>query len=151
MALAFAKDTEVEPSDTRAEIEKVLKRVGAKRFGFVHDDDQAQIAFEHQRHRYRFTVAVPREADVMNLPDGSPRQYRHIANARAQLERTRWRTLLLGIKARMAEIECGIATFEQAFLAETILGDGRTVYETVVPELDRLEPGPLLRLLGGPA
>jgi hypothetical protein len=150
MALAFAKETEVEPETTRAEIEKILKKVGCTKFAFMVDEHAAQIAFQHGKFTYRFAVRVPTESDVLNYPSGGPRSYRHIPSARAQLERTRWRTLLLGIRARMAEVECGILTFAEAFFPATVLRTGQTVFEAMAPELERLEPGPLLKLLAAP-
>lgn len=131
MPLNFAAETEVSPENSRAEIERLLKKVGAKRFGFMVDDEAAQIAFEFGDRRYRFRVDVPDMAHVYvrTLPQGGTRDYRHQPAARDRLERMRWRTLVLGIKARLAEVEVGVATFADAFLPHTLLPSGRTVAE----------------------
>lgn len=131
MPLNFAAETDVSPGNSRAEIERLLKKVGARRFGFVIDDDSAQIAFEVDGRRYRFRVDMPGmdHPYVMLLPQGGARDFRHQPAARDKLERMRWRTLVLGIKARLAEVEVGVATFADAFLPHTILPSGRTVAE----------------------
>jgi hypothetical protein len=129
MALAFAAETTVEPEDTRAEIERVLKKAKADTFGFIQSKANAQVAFECNGRRYRFEIEVPTAHDVRYLPDGSPRQQRHLAGARAQLERMRWRVLFHVIKAKLAAVEVGVLTFEQAFLAHALMPSGRTVWE----------------------
>jgi hypothetical protein len=56
-----------------------------------------------------------------------------IAKAVAQEERTRWRSLLLVIKAKLEAIESGIASFEDEFLAHTLLPNQQTVAQHVGP------------------
>ena len=55
-----------------------------------------------------------------------------------QAQRQRWRALLLVIKAKLEAIEAGIATFEDEFLAYTMLPSGETVGEWVSPQLDKV-------------
>ena len=53
-----------------------------------------------------------------------------------QAQRSRWRALLLVIKAKLEAIDAGIATFEDEFLAYTMLPGGETVGEWIAPQLD---------------
>lgn len=151
MALNFAAETEVSPENSRAEIERLLKKVGAKRFGFVVDEGEAQIAFEVGDRRYRFRVEVPslNHPYVRQLPNGGARDLRHQPAARDRLERMRWRTLVLGIKARLAEVEVGVSTFHTAFLAETLLPSGRTVAEEAQASIALAYQGRNVPLLPG--
>jgi hypothetical protein len=56
--------------------------------------------------------------------------------------RSRWRALLLCIKAKLEACAVGITTFDSEFLAHIVTGDGRTVAERIVPQLTN--GGPLL-------
>jgi len=131
MPLNFAAETEVSQAQSRVEIEHLFSKVGAKRFGFIHDEDESQIAFEVGERRYRFRVAIPdiNHPYVAQQPGGKPRPHHMREVVRERLARIRWRTLALGIKARLAEVEVGVTTMEAAFLAETLLPSGRTVAE----------------------
>lgn len=151
MPLNFAAETEVTPENSRAEIERLLKKVGAKRFGFVVDEGEAQIAFEVGDRRYRFRVEVPalNHPYVRQLPQGGARDLRYQPAARERLERMRWRTLVLGIKARLAEVEVGVATFADVFLPHTILPSGRTVAEETAEPIRLAYQGRSVPLLPG--
>jgi len=53
-----------------------------------------------------------------------------------QQQRSRWRALLLVIKAKLEAIDIGILTLEDAFLAETMLPDRQTVAECMAPQIE---------------
>jgi hypothetical protein len=50
--------------------------------------------------------------------------------------RQRWRALALVIKAKLEAIETGIASFEDEFLAYTMLPSGETVGAWLAPQMD---------------
>lgn len=131
MTYRFAAVTEVPPERSRAEIEALLRKAGCERFGLMQAPGRATLAVELGDRRFRFEVRVPaiHDPEVALLPDGTPRQQRHLRAARDQIERTRWRTLLLAIKAQLAMVEAGLADFQHAFLAHLLLPSGRTVAE----------------------
>jgi hypothetical protein len=54
----------------------------------------------------------------------------------AQQIRSRWRALLLVIKAKLEAVDIGILTAEDAFMAETILPDRQTVAEYMRPHIE---------------
>lgn len=118
--MVYAADTKVPVERTRGEIEKLLLTRGASQFVAGWDGSAAMIAFVLER-QYRFTIPIPRDA-----PKGM---------TVSQLERSRWRTLLLVIKAKLESVDCGLTTFEQEFLANVVLPDGTTVYENVAPKI----------------
>src|ERR1700723_2772498 len=74
----------------------------------------AMVAFEHA-HRH-IKIIVP-------LPTGDGEKDK-------QLARQRWRALLLVIKAKLESVESGIETLEEAFYANIVMPDGRTIYES---------------------
>ena len=49
--------------------------------------------------------------------------------------RSRWRAILLIVRAKFEAIEAGITTFEREFLADTVLADGRTLSAYIEPQL----------------
>lgn len=64
----------------------------------------------------------------------------------AQFMRTRWRCLLLSIKAKLETVESGISTFETEFMPFTVLPNGQTVAQHALPyiseayELKKMPP-----------
>jgi hypothetical protein len=54
-----------------------------------------------------------------------------------QAVRQRWRALVLVLKAKLEAIESGISSFEDEFLAQTVLPDNTTVGGFMRPQLDR--------------
>lgn len=116
MVRRYAEDTRVPAEKTRLEIEALMQKRGADQFFSGADKDRAALAFRINDRQMRFTLP---------LTDCTPQQIR-----------ARWRTLLLVIKARLEAIDIGIVSFEEAFLAETVLPDRSTVAETMVPQIE---------------
>lgn len=56
----------------------------------------------------------------------------------AQENRTRWRALLLVIKAKLEAVESNIATFEDEFLAHVLLPNQQTVAEYIGPTVAQI-------------
>ena len=50
---------------------------------------------------------------------------------------------MLLVKAQLEAIECGLMKFEEAFLPWMVLKDGKTVMETMVPQLPPAAHEPL--------
>lgn len=104
------------------------------KFSYGTDEDRglAAIMFEAQQRKIRFTVELPDQAR-----DKSLRRKTHAATLQAveQLHRSRWRALLLCVKAKLESVESKIETFEEAFLAHVVLPDGTTAAEWLKPQL----------------
>ena len=110
----FAAHTRVSSEQTRTEIERTLSRYGATAFAYFSQKGKAIIAFEAAKRRIKITVPLPIEDD----------------DRAAQSRRQRWRALLLVIKAKLESVESGIETLEEAFYANIVMPDGRTIYES---------------------
>jgi hypothetical protein len=121
----FAETTTVPVAKSRMEIEQLLERHRAKQYGTAVDYDlrSARVQFRLHDRIVRFTVALP---DPKQLGSGSRLE---------QAERQRWRALLLVIKAKLESVENKIETFEQAFLANVVLPNDKTVAEMVAPHI----------------
>ena len=117
--MTYAKHTSVPVNQTKGEIEAVLGKYGADKFGMTIEPGRAVVMFEAHSRTVRF---------VLPLPEGQ-------ADKIAQQHRQRWRALLLCIKAKLESVESKIETFDEAFLAHVMTAAGKSVYEHVLPEL----------------
>jgi hypothetical protein len=114
--VTYAKRTIVPADKTRLEIERTLTRYGAKRFAYFTEAERSIIVFEASDRRIRFDL--PMRKDMTD-----------------QALRSRWRGLLLCVKAKLESVEAGIETFEEAFLAHVVLPDGLTVGQHTKPAI----------------
>ena len=124
--MAYAKGTAVAVDRSRADIEKLLDKAGATTRAHLTDAERAVVMFEMRDRRVRFTLPLP-SADEFRSPRRKSRL--QLEGAREQRVRELWRSLLLTIKAKLESVESGIETFEEAFLAQTVMPDGSTVAE----------------------
>lgn len=113
----FAARTKVPADRTRLEIEGLMRNRGADQFFSGADSERAVLSFRIGGRHIRFA-----------LPLGDARNEQH--------RRSRWRALLLVIKAKLEAIDIGILTIEDAFLADTVLPDRRTVAEVMQPQIE---------------
>jgi hypothetical protein len=141
--MAYAESTSVPVSKSRAEIERLLQKHKCAKFmaGVDNEAHRATVQFQAHSRIIRFEIALPDPADP---------QYRKIKNSYLQrsasgiakvveqAERSRWRALLLVIKAKLEAVESNIATFEEEFMAHIVLPNDKTVGEWVLPEVARI-------------
>lgn len=141
--MAYAATTTVAVEKSRAEIERLLMRHKCSKFmaGVDHEAHRATIQFQAHNRIVKFEIALPNPADP---------KYKRIKNSYLQRtaagvakiveqeERTRWRALLLVIKAKLEAIESGIATFEDEFLAHVLLPNQQTVAEYIGPVVEQV-------------
>jgi hypothetical protein len=107
--MTFARYTKVPPEKTRADIERTVKKYGANGFVSGWQGDAVRIEFLCRDRHIRMTMTEP--------PAEQPK-------------RSKWRSLLLLVKAKLEAVDAKITTFEEAFLGDIVMPDGRTVYET---------------------
>jgi hypothetical protein len=154
MSNRYAADTNVPSDRSRAEIERILARYGAQQFAYGWDPTRAMIGFVARDRQIKFILPLPDREDWSITHTPARRQRRTPAQAEAAYEqavRQRWRALTLVIKAKLEAVEAGITTFEDEFLAHTVLPDGRTAGEWITPQIAEAYatgqmPAPLLAL-----
>lgn len=134
----YASTTSVPVHRTRADIEKALERYGAHSFASATIPGKGMIEFATDTRRVRFVIPMPdpQDPEFTRTPTGRPRSADAIRQAVAQAERQRWRALLLLVKAELEAIAAGIITFEQAFMAQTVLPSGRTVSDELSGQIE---------------
>ena len=160
----YGNQSKVTPKETRDQIEAVLERYGADGFQYAVDrrSHRAAIAFRVHGRVVRLTVQMPdpEDAAFATTASGKKRTQRHrntlddpMMKAYERVVRQRWRALLLIVRAKLEAILCGITTFDDEFLANIVIADGRTLGEWVAPQLEAAcaGDGELLRLPQGPA
>ncbi|MEM6907201.1 MAG: hypothetical protein AAF494_00860 [Pseudomonadota bacterium] len=132
----FAKDTNVSVSSSKQEIERIIERYGAQQFMSGWNTDQAMIAFTMQGRQIRFVLPMPAKDERrfthhsrgMRTPESAIQKWE-------QACRQRWRALALVIKAKLEAVESGISVFEDEFMANIVLPNGKTVSDEVRPRI----------------
>lgn len=135
----FAEHTRVPISRSKAQIEETLTRYGIEEFGFGTSQRGSGILFKKDGRCYKLNVPNPDEKKF-----DSDSQYE-------RAKRQRWRILLLSLKAKLEEIEAGLVSFEDQFLAYMALPDGSTVGDFMkLPEnIERLAKTKMPKMLMG--
>ncbi len=136
--MAYAEYTKVPFDRSISEIVTMLRKRGAGQIFQGEDGDLFAIQFSLADRMMRFRVKL-------SEPNRKSQQFRNM----------RARSLGLVIKAKLESVDAGIETIEQAFLANVVMSDGRTVYERVAEplalEYSEGRPSAVAGLLGGPA
>lgn len=136
--MTYAADTTVPAERSRSEIEALLRKHGATSIASGWDEQYAAIQCRINDRILRFRVPMPLRNDHLKDGRGRTRTQAQITNAVAQTERSRWRALMLVIKAKLESVESGIESFEQAFLAHFVLPSGETVGDWASVELEHV-------------
>ena len=133
----YAKNTSVPISRSKAQIEETLLRYGISEFGMGVSPRGDGIIFKKEGRIYKINVPNPNSDDY-----STDVKYE-------QARRQRWRILLLSIKAKLEEIEAGLISFDDQFLAYMALPNGTTVGDFMrLPEnAKRLEQTKMPKLL----
>lgn len=140
--MSYAETTYVSVERSRAEIESIVSRYGAQRFASGWDADKAMVQFEMSGRALQFLLPLPRRDEkrfhVYRPGNASFDKQRTPEKALALWEqacRSRWRALALAIKAKLEAVESGISVFDEEFLAHIVMPNGRTIGQTVVPQI----------------
>lgn len=155
--MRYARETVVPVERSRAEIEETLRKYGASEFHSGWKPDAAMIAFRLKDLFIRF---------ILPLPKTNEKQFTHKKNRYGQEEkrtdnqrikeheqnvRSRWRALLLVIKAKLEAVECAISTVEQEFLAHIVMPNDISIGEWMVGEaLPAIRAGNMPLMLPAP-
>jgi hypothetical protein len=135
--MTYAAATTVPVVRTKAEIEELLEQHGACGFMFGQQGDRAVIIFVMEKRRVHFELPLPAADEFREADNGRHRSSSTQAAKREQALRSRWRALFLAIKAKLVSVECGVETFEEAFLAQIVVpgGSNETMGSLYIPHL----------------
>jgi hypothetical protein len=145
----YANRTTVPVERSRAEVDRLLRRYGAREIAtYWAEGKHALVQFTIAGRPVRLTVPMPSSAEVERDMAGRKRAPAARARAIEQLERQRWRALVLFLKAKLEAVAMGVTTFDEEFLAHILTADQSTIGDHILPELERaLRSGGMPRLL----
>lgn len=127
--MAYAAQTTVPLERSISEIIAMVRKAGAESIGQMHDRDSFVIVFALADRRMKFKV--PLATEYVGPKVGGNGRVIDTAARLEQMNRQKGRALMLVIKAKLESVESGVETFEQAFLGNIMLADGKTVYENI--------------------
>jgi hypothetical protein len=138
----YAERSKVSVASSKQEIEEIVTRYcgAAINFATVMRDGTAMILFEAKSRQVRFEVTLPSMAEFAKVTkwgkerEATPEQ---MHGSYEQACRQRWRALALVIKAKLEAVESGISTFEQEFMGNIVLPNGKTVGQWMAPQLEQ--------------
>jgi hypothetical protein len=153
----FAAHTSVAVDKTKGELERLLVKHGAAQYGTAHDDANgfAVVYFALADRQIRLQIPIPKldawpgpKLDTWQQPPGTklPQGWgRWSESTRAQWVRgeweqacrTRWRCMLLIVKAKLELIGMKLSTVDREFLPDITLPDGRSVYDWLKPGIEK--------------
>ncbi len=146
----YASGTEVPIERSQAEIRKLLEKYGVVS-GFVAGEynGMATLMFEMNGKRIRFSMGVPRVSDGDLKNKSEAQKWAYVSGETRRL----WRAMALCIKAKCESVASEIETFEDAFMAQTVMPSGETIGEWVHREENqmRISSGKMPPLLPGPS
>lgn len=130
--MAYASRTTVSVDKTKTEINALLRKNKATATAVFEEETRAAIAFQMHDRRIMFHLPLEKKDDD-------------------QKRRSRWRGLLLCLRAKLESVDAGIESFEDAFLAHVMMPDGLTVGQHTKPMIEKsYKSGEMQPLLPGP-
>ncbi len=133
--MSYAKETSVSVEKSQEEIKSVLRRYGVDQFGMSEGKGGGCVQFIVGHLCVEMRVPFPDRSTFEKTPTGKKRTPAQVAREYDQDIKSRWRGLLLSIKAKLDSVERGTATIEMEFLAWMVMGNGLTVGEQLIPKL----------------
>jgi len=158
----FASSTSVPVERSKIELDRLLAKHGATQRGTAHDDEAgfAVVFFALSSRQIRLQIPLPKVEEFAKRPDPYwAGHFKAVTNDQKfknweQACRTRWRCMLLIVKAKLELIEMKLSTVDREFLADITLPDGRSVGEWLKPGIEQAYMGgkmpPMLGMGSGP-
>lgn len=147
----YAATTSVSVDKTRLDITELIRKHGAQNIGHMETNDGIHLVFDLADRRIRYFMPTPDAYDFRKTPTGKNRTAEQVSKAVDQANRSRWRALLLIIKAKLEGIAIGVSTVEQEFLSNIVMPSGKLVASEVVPRIaDAYKSGGPVALLPAP-
>lgn len=124
----FAVDTSVPVERSKAQIRGYLAQVGADGFADIEEKGRVVVAFTIDGKKYILGFyPLPKSHEQFRFtPKGRERKPAQSLQLWEQDVRSRWRALLMIVKANCESVALGMYTPEHAFGNNLVLGDNRT-------------------------
>jgi hypothetical protein len=146
---AYAAQTTVSVEKSQMEVQAVLRKYGADRFGVMEDRQKAYLMFEFNKLMIQMTVPLPEKKEFALSESGRARKDSQIEEAYNQAIKQRWRALVLAVKAKLEAVETGISTIEKEFLSFVVMPDGKLLGDHILPQIEEVaRTGKMPKMLG---
>jgi hypothetical protein len=148
----YATNTNVSAAKSRAEIENIVTRYGAEKYlsGVDNELGEALIGFQVGGTQIRMVLRLPRLEEFAKTESGRRRNDKKLVDkAHEQACRSSWRSLALVVKAKFEAVESGITTLQEEFLSHVVVPGGKTIGQTIIPQLGSYSASELPKLLPG--
>lgn len=135
--MTYASGTSVSVDKSKAEIERMVVKRGARKFGTMTDENHAYVMFQINDRSLQFEIKLPDISDkrFTKTPTGKARQEPAIYKEWEAECRRVWRALAAVIKAKFIAVEDNVYTFDEAFLSDIVLHNGMTMGRLAVPQI----------------
>lgn len=145
----YAQNTTVSVEKSQFEVQRILRKYGADKFGTMEDKDSAYLMFQYNDLMIQITVPLPQIDEFKFTEAGRKRTNKKAEESHSQAIRQRWRALVLAVKAKLEAVESGISTLEKEFMAFVVMPDGKQLGDHLLPELQSMaKTGKMPKLLG---
>lgn len=112
----YAKNTSVPVSRTIDAIDKEVSRFGAESFGTFRNGGKVVCMFQVDGVTYRYETSDSDDEKE---------------------QRRLWRCILATIKGKLIAVSEGISTFEEEFVSNIVMPDGKLLKEHLLPQLQK--------------
>jgi hypothetical protein len=144
----YAVTTTVSVSRSQSEIQEVLEKYGAERFGIMNEKNSGFVMFQYNNMKIQITVNYPSKDDFKHTDQGRLRVASAVKTQYEQARKQRWRAMLLAITAKLELIEIGSSTIEQEFMAFVKMPDGISFGDKAIPLLQEMTKTGKVPLIG---
>lgn len=120
----YATKSSVSSTVSEGEIKTMILRAGGRNVFTGQGDAEAIITFELHGRRIMFQLPLP-ELELFNMKTVRGKRVATSSDQKHRLWeqacRSKWRGLVLTVKAKLVSVEMGVELFEEAFLAQIVV------------------------------
>ena len=129
MSRRYAEGATTTVNASRNEIEALVRKFGAHQILAYEDKERAIVQFTARERMVRLTLSMPSEESLSKTETGRRRSVGSLGEAKDKEMKRLWRALVLLVRAKITAVNENIVTFEEEFLSNIVMADGRTVAE----------------------
>ena len=138
--MGYAAKTSVSTERSKGEVERLLAKAGATSFMSGFDGTTAMLGFKMNDRFYSIRFQLPPQEDYAFTPGRRRRRAAvDMLKHHEQGCRSRWRAIVLIVKAKLEAVEIGVVTVEEAFATDFVLRNGDTLGQAFLKKVENGE------------
>lgn len=139
----YASQTKIHYKQTLKEIGRILYIYGVRNPKIKHNETHTKVTLEFVIHnrkvRFYLPLPSPTADEIVYTPNTERERAPYLQKKfYKRAKNQRWRALGLAIKSRLVRVEDNITSFDEEFLGNIVLANGRTLADMVAPNMDEL-------------